>query len=356
MAVFHGQSKAESAALGNGHALLDFRPDLGDYFERMIRRTDEGEDYYRTLVDRLGPDRAAEVVRTNGGLGFNVLIYPNLLIIQTQLRVMHPREVSRTEVDLHPTTLVHAPDAVNRARLRGHEGFYGPAGGGAPDDLEMFRRVGDGLAVESMEWLWLHRGLGRTRTSDDGREIGHITDEHPQRGFYRQWRLDMGPMSRADELTGRVERFLYTEAALLDRGELAAWLDLFADDCTYWVPAGPAEVNPAEDVSIIYDNRVRLARRIEWLTSGRAYAQQPASATVRQVSNVLVVAEPTGDGLVEVSCVAVIWERRPNTAPQQVATRVTYRLREQGDGFAIVAKTVILLDHSRHWENLTFVP
>ena len=191
ISVFHGQSDGESVALGNGHSALDFRPQLGDFFERMIRRNDEGEDYYQSLVDRLGHERATEVVRTNGGLGFNILIYPNLLIIQTQLRVMHPRGVTSTEVDLHPTTLVGAPDSINQSRLRGHEGFYGPAGGGAPDDLEMFRRVADGLAVSSMEWLRLHRGMGRARVLDDGREVGHITDEGPQREFYRQWHRDM---------------------------------------------------------------------------------------------------------------------------------------------------------------------
>lgn len=190
-ALFHGSSAGESADLGNGHALLDFRPELGDFFERRMRSTPEGEAHYRQLVDRLGADRASIVARANGGQGMNLLVFPNILIIQSHLRVVSPRAVDRTDVTLFPATLVDAPDSLNRARLRAHESFYGPAGGGAPDDLEMFRRMHDGLKVRQVEWLRFDRGAHRTRTEPDGRLVGHITDEHPQRAFYRRWREEM---------------------------------------------------------------------------------------------------------------------------------------------------------------------
>lgn len=162
-------------------------------------------------------------------------------------------------------------------------------------------------------------------------------------------------------LTHQVEQFLYREAALLDDGELRAWFELFADDSLYWVPASRHEIDPAEDVSIIYDNHRRLANRIDWLSSDRAYAQQPRSATVRQVSNVVVDAsdqrlEATPERVIEVSCVVVIWESRPNTAHQEIAARARYRLRSMGHSFQIVEKRIILLDPDRHWENLTFLP
>jgi phenylpropionate dioxygenase-like ring-hydroxylating dioxygenase large terminal subunit len=189
--MFSNNAVCRAADLGNGHALLDIRPQMGDVHERIIGRTPEGRELVERLTDRLGPERAREVVRTNGAQGFNLLVFPNLLIIQVQIRVVHPRRVDHTEVDLYPVLLEGAPDAINAQRLRLHEGFYGPAGGGAPGDLEMFRRVQEGLQVESVEWLPLLRGLRRTELGPNGELIGHVTDEHPQRAFYRRWLEEM---------------------------------------------------------------------------------------------------------------------------------------------------------------------
>ena len=191
MQLFNGSSPATAADLGNGHALLDNRPNLGDMHARTMDATEDGRRMHDLLVDRLGEERAREVIRTNGGQGFNLLVFPNLLLIQVQIRVVNPRRFDRTDVDVYPALLDGAPDAVNAARLRVHEGFYGPAGGGAPGDLEMFRRVTEGLSVESMEWLPLLRGLRRTEIGPNGELVGHVTDEHPQRGFYARWSLEM---------------------------------------------------------------------------------------------------------------------------------------------------------------------
>lgn len=191
MQLFNGASPATAADLGNGHALLDNRPNLADRHERSFEATDEGRRHLSLLVERLGPERAREVVRTNGGQGFNLLVFPNMLIIQYQIRVVHPRRVDLTEIDLYPTLLDGADRGTNEQRLRAHESFYGPAGGGAPGDLEMFRRVSEGLRVESMEWLPMVRGLRRTTQGPNGELVGQVTDEHPQRGFYRRWREEM---------------------------------------------------------------------------------------------------------------------------------------------------------------------
>ncbi|MPY92705.1 MAG: Rieske 2Fe-2S domain-containing protein [Acidimicrobiia bacterium] len=191
MQLFGQRSPGTAVDLGNGHALLDIRPILADVHEKVLRSTADGEALFARLADRLGGDRAREVVRCNGAQGFNLLVFPNLLIIQMQVRVVHPRRVDLTEVDLYPALLDGAPESVNAARLRTHESFYGPAGGGAPGDLEMFRRVQDGLQVESVEWLQLLRGLRRTELGPAGELVGHITDEHPQRAFYRRWAEEM---------------------------------------------------------------------------------------------------------------------------------------------------------------------
>jgi hypothetical protein len=99
-----------------------------------------------------------------------------------------PIAFNRTEVFATPTTLRGVPEEINIARLRAHESFYGPAGGGAPDDVEMFNRCTAGLAVKGAEWLELTRGLEREHPTPEGIIAAHLTDEVPQRALYRRWR------------------------------------------------------------------------------------------------------------------------------------------------------------------------
>jgi hypothetical protein len=96
-----------------------------------------------------------------------------------------------TEVYLYPTLLKGVPPAMNVARLRGHDGFYGPAGGIAPDDIEMFARVQEGLHAEVDPWLLFSRGLHRERHDADGSIVGQMTDEVPQRGIWSHWKKMM---------------------------------------------------------------------------------------------------------------------------------------------------------------------
>ena len=114
-----------------------------------------------------------------------------VLIIGIQFRMTIAISAKRTDVHLLPTTLKGVPDEINVARLRAHEAFYGPSGGGAPDDVEMFNRCTDGLRVKGAEWLELSRGIEREHVDGDGVTIGHITDEVPQRAFYRRWKAAM---------------------------------------------------------------------------------------------------------------------------------------------------------------------
>ena len=59
----------------------------------------------------------------------------------------------------------------------------------------------------------------------------------------------------------RIENFLYREARLMDENAYEEWLSLWAaENVCYWVPGSADEVDPAEQISIIYDNRQRLKR------------------------------------------------------------------------------------------------
>ena len=61
------------------------------------------------------------------------------------------------------------------------------------------------------------------------------------------------------------ERFLLQEARLLDEARFDDWLALFTADAWYWVPSEPDQADPAETVSLIYDDRRLLETRVRRL-------------------------------------------------------------------------------------------
>jgi hypothetical protein len=186
-----GDSIAETRNLGNGHVMLDYRPfNKSQSGMRTVLPTIPGakQDYFDAMIGRYGKERTEEIMIAGGT---HLLVFPNLILIGVQIRVVQPLAVNSTEVTLYPTLLKGVAQSVNLARLRGHEGFYGPAGGGAPDDLEMFARVQDGLQAQVDPWLLFARGMNRERVEADGSIVGQITDEVPQRGIWSHWKSVM---------------------------------------------------------------------------------------------------------------------------------------------------------------------
>jgi phenylpropionate dioxygenase-like ring-hydroxylating dioxygenase large terminal subunit len=176
------------AGLGNGHAVVDSRPEFAKsnvFLERM-RMSPGGPELIADLERQYGADQARELVGRVGGNGFNIVIFPNLVLIQAQIRVIQPIAVDRTEVQIWPVTLDGVPARLNQMRLRAHELFFGPAGFGSPDDLEAFNRTQAGLAASPVEWMDFSRGTARERR-DGERVTGEVTDETHQRDIYRTW-------------------------------------------------------------------------------------------------------------------------------------------------------------------------
>lgn len=71
--------------------------------------------------------------------------------------------------------------------------------------------------------------------------------------------------------------FVYHEAELLDTGHFDAWLDLFTADGVYWMPLEPGQQERRLVGSLMNEDRVLLATRIERLKGKRTFSQQPAS-------------------------------------------------------------------------------
>ena len=84
------------------------------------------------------------------------------------------------------------------------------------------------------------------------------------------------------------EQLLIREARLADEGRFEEWLDLFTQECLYWIPSTPGGGDPRREVSLEFHDRRRLEDRIEWLRTGRAYAQIPPTRTRRLLANIEV--------------------------------------------------------------------
>ncbi|MBL4620929.1 MAG: Rieske 2Fe-2S domain-containing protein [Immundisolibacteraceae bacterium] len=179
-----------SWGLKGDHGMLDMRQTnrsaiLGVKAENLPIATQE---YQRLLLQRLGDQqRFEEVLFNNGGDGYNLAVYPNLFIIGSQIRMIQPVAVDKTEIFSSPTLLEGAPDEYNTQRLRSHEDFYGPASFGAPDDIEMFTRQAEGLQGKANQWLMYDRGLDRETEHADG-VYSKLADESAHRALWAHYR------------------------------------------------------------------------------------------------------------------------------------------------------------------------
>jgi benzoate/toluate 1,2-dioxygenase beta subunit len=138
-----------------------------------------------------------------------------------------------------------------------------------------------------------------------------------------------------------VEQFLYHEARLLDTGQLEAWLELFTEDATYWIPLEKDQRDPLETSSIIHDDRTLLGLRVKQARHPRAHARQPLARTVHQVGNVMVSEE--GKNEIKVNSTLQLVEFR--VEKQRVwGALVEHRLRRVNESFKIAHKRVDLVN------------
>lgn len=154
-------------------------------------------------------------------------------------------------------------------------------------------------------------------------------------------------------LRGSAEAFIHREARLIDEGRFNDWLDLFTDDCLYWVPVTPGSGDPRREVSHAFDDRRRLTDRVHWLRTGLAYSQIPRSRTRRLLTNVEALDDPE-QGVRLVRSNVLITEFRGGVT-KLYAGWSGHVLRPVEDGWRIVVKQVNLLDSEHGHENLTLV-
>lgn len=143
----------------------------------------------------------------------------------------------------------------------------------------------------------------------------------------------------AGELQHRVEQFLFHQAALLDARRWSDFVDLFAADGIYWMPANPDQTTGDGVPGIFYEDRNLMTVRVKRLGHPHAWSQMTSWGTSHLVGNVVIEKTDVRTGEIEARSRFHMMEFR-NDAVRHFAGSYVHRLVRSGDGFRIKLQRV----------------
>jgi len=149
-----------------------------------------------------------------------------------------------------------------------------------------------------------------------------------------------------------VTQFIYREARLQDEHQYDAWESLWTDDGVYWVPANGDDIDPEQKMSIVYDNRSRIALRIRQYHTGKRFSQTPQSRLRRLVSNVEVLSDDGNE--IRAAANALVFESQAR-GDTLWASRNEYTLRREAGGLRMALKKVILVNNQQALYTMAFL-
>jgi 3-phenylpropionate/cinnamic acid dioxygenase small subunit len=159
-------------------------------------------------------------------------------------------------------------------------------------------------------------------------------------------------------LKADMEDFLYVEADLLDERRFREWLNLLADDITYFMPirrnvkfgqhAQRENTVQGSGISWFDEDKWTLTKRVDQILTGVHYAEEPLSRVCHMVSNVQIrrVTPSLEDPReVEVRCRFLVYQNRIEYETYTFVGKRTDLIRRTSDGWKI-ARREILLDQN----------
>jgi 3-phenylpropionate/cinnamic acid dioxygenase small subunit len=162
--------------------------------------------------------------------------------------------------------------------------------------------------------------------------------------------------------TTAAQALLFREARLLDQRRFDEWLEMFAPDARYWVPAGRPDAEPDEAVSLIFDSYERLCDRVFRQSLPSMHSQNPPSQTVHVVTNV-EVEDLTSDTMTVHSCFVLGQLRAGDwrqyglgkTSEQVLFGRCEHRFVRDAGAWKIRLKKVDLVQSAIALDVLSFI-
>ncbi len=149
-----------------------------------------------------------------------------------------------------------------------------------------------------------------------------------------------------------ISQFLYREARLQDEHRFAEWEALWSDDAIYWVPANGESPDPEREMSIIYDNRSRIALRIKQFFTGKRFSQNPRSRLRRVIANVEWLGEDAEGIRVGANMLLFESGRRGDAV---WAARNEYLLRQEQGQWRMAYKKVALVNNESALLTMAFL-
>ena len=181
----------------------------------------------------------------------------------------------------------------------------------------------------------------------------YVDDDYYQRlyGIAKDW-SNPGP-TVAPELHYEITYLLNRECRLLDDGRFEEWLDLFQDQCIYWIPSDPAPHNPGGTITWEIQDRRRLEDKIARFRTGFAFSQLPPTRTRHSLSNIEIWT--VGETELRVRTNLTIHTYRKGETGT-LACMGGYVLQRQDDGgWLIEVKQINLIDADQAQGNISFM-
>ena len=173
----------------NGHSYL------GDYHDDSKLVAAMQDPVFRGYIDALekkkGREEARRILEVRR---WNSNVYPNVSFMSQfqQLRVVYPIAVNRTAVHTYNFRLKSAPEQMFRNTISFANTVNGTGSLVLTDDLEIYNRIGIGLASEGTEWLQVGRGFSTdVPDAHGGRRGRNSTSEVYIRNMLDAWRAYM---------------------------------------------------------------------------------------------------------------------------------------------------------------------
>ena len=160
------------------------------------------------------------------------------------------------------------------------------------------------------------------------------------------------PLAVADvpaDVQRAVELLLYREADALDTKRWQDFIDLFAPDGIYWMPAEPGQMTGDGEPSIFYEDRDLMRIRMKRLGHPHAWSQKTEWATSHLVSNAIVERYDPKSGAVSCRSRFHMVEFRRD-AVRHFAGSYIHQLVKAADGYRIKLQRVDMVNGEAPYE------
>ena len=181
----------------------------------------------------------------------------------------------------------------------------------------------------------------------------YVDNDYYQRlhGIAKDWSNPGPPV--APELHYEITTLLNRECRLLDDGRFEEWLDLFQEQCVYWIPSDVKPHDPGRTITWEIQDRRRLEDKIARFRTGFAFSQLPPTRTRHCLSNIEIWA--VGETELRVRTNLTIHTYRKGEHGT-LACMGGYVLQRQDDeSWLIELKQVNLIDADQAQGNISFM-